>query len=32
MPEGSVGKKTRLFWNPYLINAKTPHTRKRGQC
>ncbi len=32
MPEGPVGKKTWLFWNPYLICAKTPHPRKRGQC
>ncbi len=32
MPEGLFGKKTWLFWNPYLIGAKTPRPGKRGQC
>ena len=28
MPEGPGGKKTWLFWNPYLISAKTHHPQE----
>ncbi len=31
MPEGPAGKKTWLFWNPYLISAKTPYPQQAWQ-
>jgi multiple sugar transport system substrate-binding protein len=28
MPEGPVGKKTWLFWGPYLVSARTQHPQE----